>query len=479
MYTINKTLSIREYLTKIKKSELNKLYNTYRIYSNKQLLEKYGKEIIIEMCIKEIFLDNLDLYNDNELKDIKNLLENDKIDDISNVFITNNYIFINGKELIIPKEILNILKKLDIDELSKKNKLIAIEFYLNINGVLSIDKIQNILEEIELYITKEDLTKYLKEQNYIIYKNYVFLNKEIYDFNQEYNIIKIKEAFKDYAIYDLSDIKSILENKNDDELIFKMYNNIKDCIKDKVECFKTAYEIYNYIIYGYNYEEVIQKLISKKNLKGTSEKLIEFNKIIQEIYDTKPSFIYNGFYINMPPLSDWEEELYNHIDIYLEINGAIKINILLDILNNNHGYALTKADILNFIRKLIKFEIINDSIAIRNLNDNTILELLKEKTKISKYKILDDIDIAKLEIEKTKLKLRKLINKCIIDEEIEEEIILAVTCYGISKGSLEKIKKEYNLSIPENKQRRLYKDLLNNQKDVRHWYLNGHKQCEI
>ena len=78
MYIVNKEISLLEYLEGLKKTELTKLYNTYKPLFDKKILEKEDKKTIIINGITYAFRNLINTFNDNELEELENLLKQKK-----------------------------------------------------------------------------------------------------------------------------------------------------------------------------------------------------------------------------------------------------------------------------------------------------------------------------------------------------------------------------------------------------------------
>ena len=237
MYVVNKGISLEEYLDDIKKSELNKLYTKYKKLFSEKILAKEEKKYIIITGIIHVFRNSLNTFNDKELEALENLLKMEKSESLSSRLIENNFLFIKNSEIIFPTEIKKILEDVNIKDISKSNKLVAIEFYLNINGLLSIDKLYELLEATDFYITKSELKTYLKELNLKVSKNYVYINEFAFNMDKENNLSKIKESTEDYAIYTLEDISKINNEHDKNDYIVKIYEILKNNFQDQRECF--------------------------------------------------------------------------------------------------------------------------------------------------------------------------------------------------------------------------------------------------
>ena len=398
------------------------------------------------------------------------------------MFIDNDFLFIKNNQIIVPIEIKEIVESIDIKKISKENKLKAIEFYLNINGMISIEKLQELLEATQLKITKKDLKEYLKELNLKAAKNYVYENEFAFIMDKEYNFSKIKESFDDYAIYTIENMQEEKKKQEEDDYVIKIYKLLKNKIKDEKECFNTASLIFDYIRLGYNLEENIQKLMSSKKIKGTQEQIDSFNYLLQETYDNTPSWELNGYYPGEKEINLSKEEvesLLSYINMYMIMNGAIKVDKLLEILTNHHHFNLTREDLIEMSKIPGDIYITNNYFCSEGIEGEILKGLIKQKEKIRKYKIINDLEKFFEEHDIIENKLKKLINKYTDSKKTTNQIISLIVLGGINELTLTITLNSNKIDLPDNKVRRMLKDLETCQKNVRIWSLNGYTMNEV
>ena len=78
-------------------------------------------------------------------------------------------------------------------ENKKPPKALIISFYLEINGVLEINKLIELVKSTGLKITKEELLKYLKKEKYIIKENLIYLNETAIILDEKLDIQNLKK----------------------------------------------------------------------------------------------------------------------------------------------------------------------------------------------------------------------------------------------------------------------------------------------
>lgn len=424
----------------------------------------------------------MDTFTDKELDELATLQKVNKADTLSSMFLENDFLFIKENEIIFPIEIQEVIENTDLKGLSKNNKLNAIKFYLDINGVLSIDKLKELLEATDFSITTKELKEYLKELNLKVNKNKVYLNDFAFNMDKRYNLSKIKENFEDYAIYNLDDIKEIQETNEKNDYVLEIYKLLKSNIKDKNDCFNTANEILNYIKLGYNLEENIQEKMDSKNLTGTEKEVKDFNHLLQEIYDNTPAWNLNGYSPKEKEINLSEEDvsqILGYIKMYLIMNGAIKIDKLLEFLIQEHHFDITKEDLIEISKISPDNHMISQYFCLAGIDKDILNGLLEQKSKFPKYKVINNLDNFFEEHDVTETKLKKLINKYIDNQIVENQILSLIIMGGINEFTLNITLNANKIKLSENKRNRMLKDLENCQKNVRIWSLNGYTMNEV
>ena len=367
-------------------------------------------------------------------------------------------------------------------EITKKEKINIIKFYLNINGSLKIDKLQELLEKTNLNITKTELKDYIKEQNFKIEKNFVYANDFAYNMYQKFNNSNQEKLNTNYAIYSLTDIERITEELNQKDYIEKLYKILKPNFPDSIECFKFAETILNYIKYGYDIDENLNKVSDEKNLKGTKQEIRKLNKLIQEIYENIPSWELNGYIPKDKEIKLTKEEIENllsYINMYMGMNGAIKIDKLLEILNKEHHFNINAYELIEISKIPKDIFIINNHFCVEGLDKHIVSELIDQKSKFPRYKVITNIDTFFEEYDTNETKLKKLINKYTDNLEVVNQVISLIRIGGINEYTLEMTLRSNKIILPDNKVARMLKDLQNCQKNVRIWSLNGYTMNEL
>lgn len=173
------------------------------------------------------------------------------------------------------------------------------------------------------------------------------------------------------------------------------------------------------------------------------------------------------------------EKLLSYINMYMIMNGAISIDKLLEILTKQHKFNITKDDLIEIFNISGDIFIINDYFCVEGLDSDILIELIEQKLKFPRYKIITNLDIFFEEHDTNEIKLTKLINKYTDKLEVVNQIISLIRMGGINSFTLEITLRSNKVILPDNKIARMLKDLENCQKNVRIWSLNGYTMNEL
>lgn len=477
MYKVNKEVKMLEYLKSLSAKEINKLYKVYKdkIYNDKD----DSKDIVIKTGIMYYFREYINNLGDKKYQELKKIMNAVEIKDINEEFYTNNFIFIKDDEIIIPEEIYCTFIFYNKDEDYARKLKTTILFYMEANGVLKLNKLQELIKSTDLTITKKDLGKYTKELGLKVIGDIVYFNDLAVEFNNKFQLLKRKESLEaGYNIYSLEEIREYQDYMNGKDYLIKIYEDLRYDIPLVEERFSTANTIYNYIKCGYNFSDNINIYLKKNHLKESKYELEEFDELITNIYFDVPLWELNGYYQDKELIEE-EKRLARFINAYIKMNGVLEIDRLVDILNGYHNFEVYYDDIPNLLNRLDNVNIANNCIFLNYLSKDDRRILMKEKSKIKKYKLIDNIDDYFVDIVINNEKLNKLIEKYTYNKDIVNKIIKLIEMDNLNEYSLSTIFKVDEIYLEDNKMNRMLKDLNNFKKNYRLWNLNGFTLNEI
>lgn len=174
----------------------------------------------------------------------------------------------------------------DFEELSDEEKLeIYVINYVGINGIISVDKIIEILnKEHNLKVTKKKLEKILKENEFPIVENYACC----LDFS--------KEDFKDILSIKKLDKYKILEDI--DEFIYELEDNEEELnsICEKYKLNEDTKEELNFSMkIGMINEEILNNLLEDHKCHIPLKKQHQLYKELKKVSDKTRAWVFNGF----------------------------------------------------------------------------------------------------------------------------------------------------------------------------------------
>ena len=476
-------MKIKECITKQTPKTIEKINTSYS--EDKLTKEQLEEQIILNFVSKSITL------TDKELKCLYDLKENKKLDKIEKYLINMGFIYKIKDEYILPEEISMFLEALNNPKSKKERLSLIVSFYITSNGILEINKLVELINKSGIKTTKEEVIKCAKQDNFIIENKKIYLDE---------NIKKDEKALEDYVksykVFDLKEILNIIKIKETylpQELKRRLNNKLLENVNIN--------SLINYIIFsmslGVNNEEIIEPLLKNKTIKLTKKEKEELLNFIENISDIIPKWIYGGysFYeilnlkeereriikelVTSDNVIDILEEIYNYILSYLNINGVIDINTLLDILNNYNGFNFKKNDILTTIKDDDYIKLYKNYLNIVDNDKETIAMLLTKKQKYKEYKIIDDPEEILEEFDKNYDELEILLKKYKITGEAKEAIISIISFENMDQEKLQLLLGYFKINISKKDLKLLSNELSEARKQMRCWDLNGFKPSEI
>lgn len=380
--------------------------------------------------------------------------------------------------------------------LKEDNQLFAIDFYLQVNGVLELDKLKDLLKNSKIYLTDKEITNYIKTKEYIIEDKIIYFNEiaKLLNGSKKINSLKKKEKYKVFTLEEMYNIDKsfeLLSQKKQLEKILSKY------IKDKQKLNDIIDTIINTVFIGYDIANYIYFIYQKEKIDITVGDADEIDEIAMELYDNYPSWKLNGYSQNeihventslYHSLDDYEPEEYlsedelivTYITAYILINGIIKIDKFLEILNEEHNIKLTKSKLKKKIENLNYLSIDNTYIKLTRLNEEQGKRLINDKEEIDDYKIIDNpIEI----LEECSAITEKISNECKkynVPEYLENYLIGLTNSIEITEEIISIIFNTQSKKIEHKQIRNIYQELKPYLDKARIWELNGYtiRECK-
>lgn len=488
-----KEISLTECLSKLDTKEINNLYRKLA----KELKSK-KKNVTIEEKLECIATNIVMTYTitsftltDEETKQLNDIIKGKKISNISPKLINNNYIFKENDDYIIPKEIKEMTLFIQNKKQQKEKHLFAFSFYMEVNGILEINKLAELIKATGFNLTKKQIIEYAAYKEFIVENNLVYLNELAKHLDEVMDIHNLKKenAYKEFTIEEMLSIQIELAEENYIEQISKI---LSKKVKDKKRLIAYSSAIYNMVSVGYNYQDDINKLLEIEKINLSDKDKIKLDILIEEIFWYYPSWELNGYSeVELSEIADDEddedisfedlspeEQTDACINMYLSINGAMKTDKLFEIITDNHNINVRKRAFIKIASDSEEVTILDDYICIEGTED-LIPEMMPIKNMLKQYKIIEDIDQLLEEQQEITDKTVELGFKYGLDEELISGIEQIMRMGGISEEIVISILKEDGYKLSTKKQKELVSELLEIQKDVRIWGLNGFKKSEL
>ena len=286
--------------------EINNYYHDYLKYNNEKNNKILSLDDKKEKVYNYLYDKIITVLSDLGEKSTNDLLIVAISDNLAEILISLGIAFKINDICYIPKEIENIATSDKIKQIWHNNKIIKrqenrikeqeeaikksdikilIISYLIINGSIEIDKLISHLAENDITLTKSDIKQIVKKLKFYIKDNIIYGS---YDYYHEYSHLE-KESDLDYKLYTIEECHKVIEQRKKDETILSTFLN-----KYTENSSDLSSSIMFSICIGSDYGLEITKLLSDYHLDLTATDELEFNKLIQEIYNHTPSHILKG-----------------------------------------------------------------------------------------------------------------------------------------------------------------------------------------
>ena len=474
------------YLDNISNKYLNELYNKLEFKEDK--LSK--KENVFLSINAKIIKTVVNLTNE-DIEQIKQVISGNIPEKINDV-LKDAYIFYDkygDKKYFVSEEIKEMANNIDINDMENDKKVTYAVFYIEANGVIKIDRLIKIIKETAgISITKKEIKDILKKSDYYINNDIIFINKALFDSGIGIKLLEEKEKIP-YITY--SQIELILLSPIITSTVYfnKINNIVHKKIKDEIESEIVTELILTSVRMLVDYENEVLNVLKHSNIKLSNKDMEKLFDILEETSKVYPKWIFNGEMLEDFDFDDEyydeentfeelpeEEKLEIYISQYLAINGVIKLEKMLEILEY-HNMKITKKELIKAIKNIEEIVICKEYICFKEM-EGDIEQLLMIKS-TSNFKLIEDVDQFVDEIEYNCKKIKDICSDYGISEE-NSEGVLAFMTYGIlNKDFLNSFLMENNIILTKNLLDRLYKELSKASKDIRTWKYNGYTENEI
>ncbi len=488
-----KEKTIIECLNTLSNSELEKKYeNIPQEFKPKKkkvtLAEK--KDIICEYILSE-FIAKMLFFKEKDLEHIKNLIaQKQPLEQIDPEFLASLFVFKEENTYIVPTELKELYNQIIEKGVQEEKCNLAMNFYLRNNGVLDINKLLELLEYSGFSLTKSKLLKIIKtNEDYIVKKDLIYFNELALSIDKNEHIHQQKQQ-QPYHEYTLEEIMAymILEEQLD-------YSNeiskiLAKQVKNKNRRNDISDMIYNTVRIGYNYSTSVYEILDDLKVNLSKEEKEKLEELMDEIYDSTPSWELNGYcgaelYNNEDSTNEifeqlpLEEQIQFLIHAYLEMNGVIEIEILRKILKEEHHLDFSRKKIIDYAHQIEGIKVTGKYLHVDGMQQEDIKNITQYKDQLDKYKVIDNIDEFLDEQNEIVDRIVDLGARYNVAEEAMDNINSFMYLGFFNDEILKEILSIFNVKMLPKQYKTFLKELIDIQKNMRLWSLNGYKKSEL
>ncbi len=168
-----------------------------------------------------------------------------------------------------------------------------------------------------------------------------------------------------------------------------------------------------------------------------------------------------------------------YIHMYLLINGVIEIDKLLEILETNHNFKISKEELLELVGELTDIKVMDNYICISGVVRDLAYQTIDYKNQIGNYKIIDKLEEIEKQYNKTILDIENACKEFFDDDTTLNILRSAMLLSGITSKILNITLKNQKIILSNYDRLQLLRKLEECQKSVRVWCYNGFTKDEL
>lgn len=486
-----KIISLDEYLEMLTEDEIDERYDMLglKLHSTDVDHETKVNEIKVDMVAGILLYSKFAPLNNLEL--LKNIIETKTIDNVDEEEIEEmiaNSILLKDKDgYYIIDEIEDLLE----DNLSKESinerKDTTMLAYLLINGVISIDKLIELLKKNGLTVTKKEIKKHMATKNFEVIDDLIYFDSIAKDMNENNEFIKYKDRLE-YRVLEYDECMQILE------LFLEEYHYIAEFFDKKIKDEQFRSNVARYIVsrvsVGDYYLDDVYSFIDSLNIKLTKKNKIDLEQRLEEVSMEIPHWDLNGFEINdidddmdMDDILEKgfamfseEEKVLHYCNCYVLLNGIIKIDDLLAILNEKHNFNVTRNQLIEIAST--DCEIKGDYITVIDLDEINFKYMVAAKG-LDKFYIIESLTDTMMKLAVDNKNICDILSSYKLDNYTIGDVVSTIQLGTFNEKRFISILNDYNVKMSDKKKEKLLEDLTKVVNDYRAWYLNGFTVNEV
>lgn len=492
----NNIKSLMECLEMLPEETLEELYEKALAVVGDKKQNKISKEKKKEYICGNLlaqYMASLLFLNKEQLKNLEEVINGNRTKEISKVLIEENYIFPIGDTYYVPSELKEAFERMNSKEIANGKINILITYYMIANGLLEVNKLIELVKESGFEITKKKLEELVKNNNYKIKNNIVYLNEMAEDLNEDNNLLELKKL-NEYKVVELNEALAMLmliDQASSSDLIEKFF---KKKTKNKEELSSISDIIFNLVLLDNETEKMVEDVLEEFNINLNEDEEDKLFEIIEGLGHTLPSWTLNGYTPHEIFCDEYDDEYdYDFNDLsddekketyilnYTLINGMISIDKLVELLTNEHNLKTSKKEIIKLVKESetdSELCIIDNYVCCTKFIKEDFYWILSMK-KLDTYKVIEDMDHLIDELEENDFEFESICYDYNLDEETINQLRSTMQLGVLDEDVLMMMFEQTKKSIPLKRQHALYKELKGVIKNTRMWILNGYTPLEL
>lgn len=475
--TVTEKVTLKNYFGGLSNIKLDYLYDSKDIIIVSDNKDKNIKKLINNIEIG--FILYILSANKKQLQLIDKIVANKDFEITDESLIDKMFLLETDGNYAMPEELVEIYTKIKKQGINNYKKNKVLNFYIMINGIITRDQLFDLCKENVNDIKLNDVINWIKENNYIYDDNHnIYENKVAKNLakNSDFMNAKLKHPFNLYSMETIILLNLINEYKIYEECIIE----ILEAKVGKTDATTIAADIKNSFKVGLDYEESIDRILCDYDIELDNIEKEKFNLVTYNMYNNTPMWNLNGSFPKDKKIAELNffhfstiKQIRIFVDNYLEINGAMKITKLLDILNNNHNYKISKNELIDIIDNNPDIIIIDDYVANKTMTKDTLKQLMKEKDIVKDYKIIENLGEFCDNINEKVNELEEVCLKYKIKGDIVHTLNNYLVTYHLTEKILSSVLDDYNITLSKVKIKSLLSEIHEIEKNTNKWVLNG------
>jgi len=286
---------LMECLELLPEKDIEELYKeALDIVKDKKIKSEEDK---MELIYGHVIANNLTLIlllNNEEKKQLGEILNENKINNLCKFLAVQKYIFKVDNIYYVSEELKQAFERSNDKEIDKTKINTLVTYYVITNGLLEVNKLIELVKESGYTLARKDLEKLVKQNNYKIKNNVVYLNEIAEDLNDDNDLLEFKNS-KEYKIVEFDEAMSILLLIGKESQLEDVRKILKKKLKSKDTLEYLLEVIFSLLMVDCNFQELIDDVLNQYDIELNEDEEKEFYDTLQDIVHDLPSWTLNGY----------------------------------------------------------------------------------------------------------------------------------------------------------------------------------------